>query len=257
MKSGLVKGGRVLGGVKRTGVQAKAESQVVLDQFKTVMSEYEGVEGIAFAFPGPFDYEHGVCLVQGLEKYGELYRMNLTESLDLRLPVHYVNDAEAAIVGEARYGAGRGLDRVLGITLGTGLGSAFLIGGKRVVEGLGVPEDGWLYHQMFQGRIADDVFSIRGLLRRAEQAGLRASEPKEITDSELWLEFGRDLGRFLKPFVENFRADKVLVLGGLSGAFDSFQKSLNQQLQGLAGDGQLEGEAPLLGAAALFEDRFS
>ncbi|MCA9780661.1 MAG: hypothetical protein KC800_28260, partial [Candidatus Eremiobacteraeota bacterium] len=117
--------------------------------------------------------------------------------------------------------------------------------------------DGWLYHQPFQGRIADDVFSIRGLMRRAEHAGLLVAEPREVSDSKVWSDFGRDLGRFLRPFTKSFQAEAVLVLGGLSGAFPAFEQSLNEELDGLAKPGQLEAEAPLLGAAALFEDRFS
>ena len=173
VKSGLVEKGRLRTEVSRTPVQSKASRETVLSEFRTVMNEYEEFDGIAFAFPGPFDYERGVCLVQGLEKYGEVYGVNMTESLDLHLPVRYFNDAEAAIVGEARFGEGRGVRRVLGITLGTGLGSAFLVDGKSVTEGFGVPENGWLYHRPFQERSADDVFSIRGVMQRAASAPSR------------------------------------------------------------------------------------
>lgn len=27
------------------------------------------IDGVHFAFPGPFDYENGVCLIEGLDKY--------------------------------------------------------------------------------------------------------------------------------------------------------------------------------------------
>jgi polyphosphate glucokinase len=48
-------------------------------------------------------------------------------------PVQVINDADAAGLAEVRYGAGRGLDgTVLVITLGTGIGSAFIFDGKLV-----------------------------------------------------------------------------------------------------------------------------
>ncbi|MEZ4637552.1 MAG: ROK family protein [Caldilineaceae bacterium] len=88
----------------------------------------------------------------------------------LDLNVRFRNDAEAAIVGEARFGAGRGLHRLIGLTLGTGSGSAFLIGGVPQIGGPGVPPNGWIYPLLFEGTQADDVFSIRGLLGRCHAA---------------------------------------------------------------------------------------
>jgi predicted NBD/HSP70 family sugar kinase len=48
-------------------------------------------------------------------------------------PVEVINDADAAGLAEARYGAGAGVaGTVLVITLGTGIGSAFIFDGKLV-----------------------------------------------------------------------------------------------------------------------------
>ena len=48
-------------------------------------------------------------------------------------PVEVINDADAAGLAEARYGAGEGIaGTVLVITLGTGIGSAFIFDGKLV-----------------------------------------------------------------------------------------------------------------------------
>src|SRR5919199_607185 len=44
------------------------------------------------------------------------------------------NDVNAAALGEARYGAGRGLDSFLFVAVGTGLGGAIVVGG-RVMRG--------------------------------------------------------------------------------------------------------------------------
>ena len=82
------------------------------------------------------------------------------------LPIFFRNDAEAAILGEARYGAGTRYQRLIGVTLGTGMGSAFVVDGVKVTQGPGVTRDGWLYHVPYHARPADDVFSTRGLLTR-------------------------------------------------------------------------------------------
>jgi glucokinase len=46
------------------------------------------------------------------------------------LPVHVLNDANAAALGEARFGAGQGSDDVLVLTLGTGIGSGLILDGQ-------------------------------------------------------------------------------------------------------------------------------
>ncbi len=46
------------------------------------------------------------------------------------LPTVLINDARAFVLAEARIGAGKGRDRVVGMTLGTGVGGGVVIGGK-------------------------------------------------------------------------------------------------------------------------------
>lgn len=56
----------------------------------------------------------------------------------LALPVTVANDANAAALGEAIFGAGKGyLDSVF-ITLGTGVGGGIIVGGKLFAGGMGV-----------------------------------------------------------------------------------------------------------------------
>lgn len=50
-------------------------------------------------------------------------------------PVYIHNDVKMIVYGEAIQGAGRGYDHVFGITLGTGLASAFVDHGKLLVGG--------------------------------------------------------------------------------------------------------------------------
>jgi len=56
----------------------------------------------------------------------------VTEELEtaVGLPVTTTNDATAATVAEARFGAGRGCDDVALVTLGTGIGAGFIVDGR-------------------------------------------------------------------------------------------------------------------------------
>ncbi|WP_328585276.1 ROK family protein [Olsenella massiliensis] len=49
---------------------------------------------------------------------------------DLNVPVGYDTDVNAACLGEATYGAGKGLDCLVYVTVGTGIGAGVLVDGK-------------------------------------------------------------------------------------------------------------------------------
>ncbi len=55
----------------------------------------------------------------------------------LGVPTVLGNDANAAALGEWRYGAGHGIDDLLVVTLGTGVGSGFIVNGKLVLGSAG------------------------------------------------------------------------------------------------------------------------
>ena len=90
------------------------------------------VRNVGLAFPGPFDYERGISLIQGVRKFDRLYGLDVTESLLARLEgagveeCRYVNDAAAFALGECFCGAASGAGRVMALTLGTGFGSGFV-----------------------------------------------------------------------------------------------------------------------------------
>lgn len=57
------------------------------------------------------------------------------------VPVGWDTDVNGAVLGEARWGAGRGLDTLIYLTIGTGIGGGILAGGH-LVHGLVHPEAG-------------------------------------------------------------------------------------------------------------------
>jgi len=277
VKSALVApGGCVLGERAITPIDSSGEAESILGTFARIISTHFGqaqtsnIIGVALGFPGPFDYAAGICLIEGVEKYAAIYRVNMRDALRTRLnlgelPILFRNDAEAAVVGEARYGAGLDYRRLIGVTLGTGCGSAFLVDGLPVTSGPGVPPNGWLYPVLFHGLRADDVFSRRGLEARLQVAGVTernikaaaaAARAGDIGARQVFNTFGADLGSFLNSRVVAFAAEAVLVLGRIAGAIDLFGPRLRQALSVPALPGERGPDAALLGAADLLPVRF-
>jgi glucokinase len=205
----------------------------ILDAARSVATPQTHRFGVAV--PGPFDYATGVCLVS--HKLPGLYGVNLRNefSLALGLPggaVSFLNDAEAFLLGESWAGAARGHGRVLGITLGTGLGSAFLEGGRIVRSGPGVPADGALYTQTFRGAPVEETISSAGLLARygtdagdVEQIAERASTG-ERRARLVFEELGADLAEFLGPAVRSFAPTCLVVGGSIAYAWELLEPGL-------------------------------
>ena len=84
---------------------------------------------IGIAMPGPFDYNKGISLIKNLDKYESLYLLNVKELLANELEIteadiFMMNDASCFLKGEVFCGTAGECKCVIGITLGTGLGSA-------------------------------------------------------------------------------------------------------------------------------------
>lgn len=100
------------------------------DIVRIIKGDYK-LQGIAIAFPGIVDIDKNK-IVSKYVKYADAHKfdLNLWVKNKWNVPLVIENDARAALIGEWQYGAGRGSDNILMVTLGTGMGSAVLIEGK-------------------------------------------------------------------------------------------------------------------------------
>lgn len=88
------------------------------------------INAIGVGVPGPVKPKEGICVyAPNLEGWTNLPVAAVLQEM-LKLPVHLINDADAAALGEARFGAGRGIEDLLMLTLGTGIGGGLILGGK-------------------------------------------------------------------------------------------------------------------------------
>jgi glucokinase len=216
------------------------------------------------AVPGPFDYERGVSKIRGVAKLDALYGVDVRDRLsrDLRLApdhVHFLNDAQAFILGEWWAGAAKGHARAMGVTLGTGLGSGFIADGHAVVSGPDVPPDARLDLVAFRGGAVEDVVSSRGIVAafgvKVEVAEIaQRAQDDEVKARAVFRDFGSALGEFLEPWVVRFAPTCVVFGGSITRAWDLFAGAFLDACPEAArldrcGPADHLDEAPLLGAA--------
>ncbi|MDE6411647.1 MAG: ROK family protein [Clostridia bacterium] len=91
--------------------------------------DFDKISAIGIGSPGAVDSETGMVVSwTNFDWTGvELARL-VSESI--KKPVFVLNDANAAALGEAKYGAGKKYSDSILITLGTGVGGGIMIGGK-------------------------------------------------------------------------------------------------------------------------------
>jgi glucokinase len=235
-------GTKILAGVvTREGeVLRRHERMTTLDSQDALVAELEiaigevlddEVGAIGLGVPGPLDLSKGRTYdMVNLPFHDFPLRDHMHEKFSL--PVGLDNDANAAAVAEWRVGAGRGVDDLVMLTLGTGLGGGVISNGRpfRGARGAGVE----LGHTVIvhDGRPCQGRCSGRGHLepyvtglaatRAAQDAFgpaadahrlVRLANEGDVQAREILADIGRHLGSAMGSFANIFEP-ALIVLGG-------------------------------------------
>jgi glucokinase len=221
------------------------------------------------ALPGPFDYARGVGSFNGVEKFSSLAGLDLRAAFSamLGIPpnnVTFINDAIAYGIGEWSVSDTRP-ERFVCITLGTGVGSAFLNRGHSVESGSEVPPHGWAHLLEINGAPLEDAVSTRAIQRRYAQEGGRETAVRDIAErartgedrARTVLEAAMfELGEALAPSIVSFRATEIVVGGSMARSWDvlgpAFERGIKRENTATISvrASRLFDDAPLIGAAA-------
>lgn len=213
-----------------------------------------GSSALGIAMPGPFDYATGIGRFREVGKLDALNGVDVGLALRAALPapparVAFVNDASAFTIGEWISGAARGAKRVVGITLGTGVGSAFLDRGSVVADGPDVPPHGYAHLLRVDRRPLEDLVSRRAIIAAYESARGAASQgeaaPGTAVDVDVIARLAANgdgtaeavigdaldtLGQALRPWLVRFGAEILVVGGGIAGSWELVGPALERAL---------------------------
>ena len=237
MKGGLVrlgsgpKAGTLRGDRFRIPTPQPAMPEPVAATLAAITAELDGREkapkpsaplGVCF----PSIVKDGVCLsANNIDHTWIGTDLRGTFEEHLRRPVTVVNDADAAGLAEARYGAGRGVRGLVHvITLGTG------IGGAMIHDGMLVPN-----------------FEVGSLELDGVMAESRAAAKARERDQLSWAEYAERLQRFFSHVERIFSPDLFIVGGGISKRPDDYLPLL--RLRTPIVPAQLQNNAGIVGAA--------
>lgn len=208
------------------------------------IAEYNGyvLAGVGVAFPGPFDYNTGVSYMT--HKFAALENVSVKElfhgfpEIGADMPVVFMHDVTAAVLGEMRFGAAQGYKNIAVVTLGTGLGFSHTVDGEIQYSPLGSPAVP-IYNRPYRDGVLEDYASKRGFLR--SYAEVRGEEnPANLTvamiggmcgegDEKALASFrnvGNILAEELKPLLEEYNIECLLFGGQISRSFAYFEPAI-------------------------------
>ena len=240
-------GTKILAGVvARDGtVVRRHERATPQDSQESVVRELEAavaelldgeIAALGFGVPSPIDQVSGLvveCVNLPLRDFAlrdhMTARFGLTTGLD--------NDANAAAIGEWRAGAGRGVDDLVMLTLGTGLGGGVISGGRpfRGSRGTGVElghvvivHDGRPCQGACRGRghLEPYVTGLAATLEAQEAFGpsadahrlIRLAKEGDAKAREILAGIGGYLGSGMGSFANIFAPELIVIGGGFGVA---------------------------------------
>jgi glucokinase len=208
-----------------------------------VAAEAGGVQSVGVGVPGLYDPATGSTRFL-VNVPGPWDGQPVAEPLGraLGVPVHLINDARAFGLAELRLGAGRGASSMVGLTLGTGVGGVFAIGGHvyQGRDGTG----GELGHQTLDPDGPPCNCGNNGCLeafaradRLAEACGTataeaaveraRAGDPQALAGIRL---IARYLGIGIANMITVLTPDRVVIGGGIAAAADLLFDPIREEL---------------------------
>ncbi len=251
--------------MNRTSVScpAQAESDTLLNVLSQLIQSRmtSTVTGIGVGVPSIVDAEKGI--VYNATNISSWKEVHLKEFLEdkFRMQVAVENDCNCFALGEYIYGTDQSCRNMVGITLGTGIGSGIIIDGKLYGgQYRGAGEIGSLPYldSDFEHYCSSGFFVQKGTTGAAAASQADLHDPEAL---ELWKEFGRHLGNMLKAVLFAYAPQVIVLGGGIASGFPLFFPSLQEALNDfpyqiiventLIKKSDLQDTANLLGAAAL------
>jgi glucokinase len=216
------------------------------------------VIAIAAAFPGTTSVERGMIMKAPNLPALDGFRMAAVLETDLGICAIIENDANAAAVGENKFGASRGFASAIMITLGTGVGGGIIIDGKilRGIDGTA----GEIGHICVEPRGAPCGCGSRGCVEqyasasaivrlvnelKNQYANSNLKDRKEISSldvyeagkagDELALEVFRQMGFYLgiatADLLNILNPEAIVIGGGAAAGWDLFMPHVDVQIR--------------------------
>jgi glucokinase len=191
------------------------------------------IKGIGLGVTGPLDVRNGKILQCPSLPTMDFFPLQAVVEDRFGFPVYMNNDANAMMLGEAFWGAGKNFSSILGITLGTGLGCAVIIEKKIWMGSTETAGEIWIspykngtIEHVVSGKGISDLYKNRsGKVMSAREISLLAGKGDEDARA-VWDEFGSAVAFALSWCVNLIDPEVIIIGGSIVNALHLFLPSL-------------------------------
>jgi len=265
IRAGLVSKGTIISQNQLT-LKNKHSMDAMLAQLMEVINPLTSspYTGIGIGVPSVVDTVNGI--VYDVANIPAWNRVELKQIVQERfqVPVRINNDVNCFVLGEYNYGIAKGFGSLVGITLGTGMGSGLIFDHVLYTgHNCGAGEIGLMpYLDKTLEDYVGSQFFIAKTGKSAEELW-RTALTGEKQAIALWNEFGWHLGKALKIVMYAYDPEAIVLGGSISQAYDFFEKSMLEVLKDFEYPNTLKqlkvlvsqkANISLLGAASLITD---
>ena len=226
MRAGRVENGVIVSTDSKAVPKTDDANEVLnllIDTINKVMSS--DVSAIGIGIPGILDKKEGI--VFDIANIPSWKRIELKKELEshFNLPVYLDNDANCFARGENIFGKAKGVENVVGLTLGTGMGAGVIINGK-LHSGLmcGAGELGELpyldanYEKYCSGQFFRDICNSTG------EVEFNKAEEGDESAIENYKKFASHLVKAIEMVILTYAPDKIVMGGSVSKSKKYFEK---------------------------------
>jgi glucokinase len=215
-------------------INAQVSAREVLEQIFSITDELinNDVASIGIGVPGLVNTEEK--MVYDVVYIPAWKKIPLQKWMEERynIPVYVENDANCFALGEYYFGKGKGYNSMIGLTIGTGLGSGIIINGKLYAGKNGGAGEFGMVDYLDQtceyyasGQFFENVYELNG-----EEVFKNANEGNTAA-LKMYEEMGAHLGNAIKTMLYALDVELLVIGGSVRFAFPYFSKTMWQQIK--------------------------
>jgi len=231
VRAGLVQNGKITA-LNTRPISSQAAQGIVIDEICETIAAVLHPKSLGIGIGVPSLAHNGV--VFSPNNIPSWKKVPLQKILQRRfgLPVFVDNDANCFALGELHYGKGRRRKNLVGVILGTGLGSGVIINGKLYSGhngGAGEIGNATYRDKNFEyycsGRVFSREYGLNGYeLQQHAEAGNRKAQAA-------FAALANDLAEVIKTILYAYDPEMIVLGGSVSKALPFFEKQLWKKLE--------------------------
>lgn len=181
----------------------------------------------------------------------------------LQIPVGFDTDVNGSLLGEVTYGDSRGLQNVVYITIGTGIGGGVMSGGK-LLHGMLHPELGHMLMRPhpsdpYPGKCPFHKNCLEGMAAGPAIEARWGAKGKDLAGrEEVWKTEAYYLGQAIVNLILTLSPERIILGGGVMHQmqlFEMIRAEVKQQLNGYLVTPQLQDMEHYIVPASLHDDQ--